>query len=160
MVKKIKKGDLLVIKSIDRLGRDYSMITTEWNRLVNVIKADILVLDMPLLDTREKDNSLMGRFIADVVLQVLSFVAENERQNIRARQKEGIKIAKMQGVKFGRPEKKLDRESKAIFKLYYEGKIKPKEAIRKTGLKSSLFYYHYKKYLILLKKELNKNKNR
>ena len=86
MLKKIKKGDLLVVKSIDRLGRNYVMITNEWNRITNVIGADILVLDMPLLDTREKNDSLMGKFISDVVLQVLSFVAENERINIKARQ--------------------------------------------------------------------------
>lgn len=103
LLRKLKKGDLLVIKSIDRLGRNYKMITEEWRRITNEIEADILVLDMPLLDTRAKSDSLIGKFISDIVLQVLSFVAENERENIRARQAEGIALAKARGVRFGRP---------------------------------------------------------
>ena len=85
---------MLVIKSIDRLGRNYSQIIEEWNRITNIIGADILVLDMPLLDTRTKAETLVGKFISDIVLQVLSFVAENERENIKARQAEGIKTAR------------------------------------------------------------------
>lgn len=103
LIKRLKSGDLLVIKSIDRLGRNYDMIIEEWNRITNKIKANILVLDMPLLDTREKADTLVGKFISDIVLQVLSFVAENERENIRTRQAEGIAAAKRKGVRFGRP---------------------------------------------------------
>ena len=93
LLKKLKAGDLLVIKSIDRLGRNYNTIIEEWSRITKQIGADILVLDMPLLDTRDKENSLVGKFISDIVLQILSFVAENERENIRARQREGIAAA-------------------------------------------------------------------
>lgn len=103
LLKKLRKGDLLVIKSIDRLGRSYEQIIAEWSRIINAIGADILVLDMPLLDTRTKADTLVGKFISDIVLQVLSFVAENERQNTRARQAEGIKAAQIRGVRFGRP---------------------------------------------------------
>lgn len=103
LLKRLKAGDLLVIKSIDRLGRSYAQIIEEWNRITNTIGADILVLDMPLLDTRTKSDTLVGKFISDIVLQVLSFVAENERENIRIRQAEGIKAAKERGVRFGRP---------------------------------------------------------
>ena len=109
--KKLKEGDLLVIKSIDRLGRDYSMILEEWAFLTKTAKCDIVVLDMNLLDTRAKENGLMGKFIADLVLQILSFVAENERLNIRERQAEGIKLAKEKGVKFGRPTARIPARS-------------------------------------------------
>ena len=102
LLKRLKEGDLLVIQSIDRLGRSYGRIIEEWHRITKEIGADILVLDMPLLDTRVRSDSLVGRFIADVVLQVLSFVAENEREKIRARQAEGIRLAKERGVRFGR----------------------------------------------------------
>ena len=103
LLKKLNCGDLLVIKSIDRLGRNYSQIIEEWNRITNSIGADILVLDMPLLDTRTKADTLVGKFISDIVLQVLFFVAENERESIKARQAEGIKIAHQKGVRFSRP---------------------------------------------------------
>ena len=101
----LKKDDLLVIKSIDRLGRDYNEIQEEWRVITKIIQADILVLDMPILDTRQCKN-LLGTFIADLVLQVLSFVAQNERETIRQRQAEGIAAARMRGVVFGRPRKK------------------------------------------------------
>lgn len=102
MVKKLKKDDLLYIKSIDRLGRNYSEILEQWRILTKIKCIDIVVLDMPLLDTR-RGKDLMGTFLSDIVLQVLSFVAENERSNIRQRQAEGIAAAKARGVKFGRP---------------------------------------------------------
>lgn len=142
LLKKLKSGDLFVIKSIDRLGRNYDCIIQEWATITNKIGADILVLDMPLLDTRTKENSLVGKFISDIVLQVLSFVAENERVNIRARQAEGIKSAKLRGVKFGRPTKKYSE--KVIFgvKAYLEKSVSLSEALSLTGLKSSNFYYH------------------
>ena len=104
LIKKIKRGDLLVVKSIDRLGRNYVMITSEWQRITNEIGADILVLDMPLLDTRDKNNSLMGKFISDVVLQVLSFVAENERILVNgkfAKPSKEVKIGDEITIEFG-----------------------------------------------------------
>ena len=103
LLKKLKAEDLLVIKSIDRLGRNYNKIIEEWNRITNVIGANVLVLDMPILDTRTKSDSLVGKFVSDVVLQVLSFVAENERENIKARQAEGIKSAKRKRRPFRSP---------------------------------------------------------
>ena len=110
LVSVLEKGDLLVIGSLDRLGRNYEQIIAEWRHITKDIGADILVLDMPLLDTRARADSLIGKFVADIVLQVLSFVAENERANIRARQKEGIRLAKERGVKFGRPPAPLTEE--------------------------------------------------
>ena len=102
LLKKLKKGDVLYIKSIDRLGRNYEEILKQWHILTNEKEIDIAVIDMPLLDTR-RGKDLMGTFISDIVLQILSFVAENERSNIRQRQAEGIAAAKARGVKFGRP---------------------------------------------------------
>lgn len=103
LIKKLKKNDLLIVKSIDRLERNYEMIIEEWARITKVIGCDIFVIDMPLLDTRSRPDNLVGKFISDIVLQILSFVAENERDFIKQRQAEGIKIAKAKGVKFGRP---------------------------------------------------------
>ena len=105
----MRPDDLLVIKSIDRLGRNYDRILQEWKRITKDIGADIYVLDTPLLDTRSQGKNLIGKLIADLVLQLLSFVAENERANIKARQAEGIKAAKERGVKFGRPRTSLSR---------------------------------------------------
>ncbi|MCD8216134.1 MAG: recombinase family protein, partial [Clostridiales bacterium] len=102
--KRLKENDLLIIKSIDRLGRNYDEIIEQWRQITKVKRADILVIDMPLLDTRREKN-LLGTFISDIVLQVLSFVAENERDNIKQRQAEGIAAAKAKGVKFGRPQR-------------------------------------------------------
>lgn len=146
LTRKIKKGDLLVVKSIDRLGRNYVMITNEWNRITNVIGANILVLDMPILDTREKNNGLMGKFISDVVLQVLSFVAENERNNIKIRQREGIAIAHKNGVKFGRPKRVLTIEELNSLKNYNLGLLTLRQALAINKMKSALFYYYLKKY--------------
>ena len=106
MIEKVKEGDLIVIKSIDRLGRNYEEIIMQWKYLTKEKKVDIRVLDMPLLDT-SKSKDLLGTLISDLVLQLLSFVAQNERENIHQRQAEGIAAAKARGMKFGRPEKKL-----------------------------------------------------
>lgn len=119
MLANLEKGDLVVIKSIDRLGRSYDLIIEEWTRITKTIGADIVVLDMPLLDTREKKNNLTGKFISDIVLQLLSYVAETERQNTRQRQKEGIAIAKSNGVKFGASNKLQDEKILAEFKQDY-----------------------------------------
>lgn len=119
MLDTLERGDLVVIKSIDRLGRDYDLIIQEWTRITKTIGADIVVLDMPLLDTREKKNNLTGKFISDIVLQLLSYVAETERTNIKARQKEGIAIAKSKGVKFGASNKVQDQETINQFTFDY-----------------------------------------
>ena len=144
LTKKLKTGDLLVIKSIDRLGRNYQMIIEEWSFLTNKLGADILVLDMPLLDTRTKADMLVGKFISDIVLQVLSFVAENERANIRARQAEGIAAAKRQGVRFGRPRKEHTPQFLSAAQAFKEKKITLKEALAHCDMSRSNFYYHLK----------------
>lgn len=145
LIKKIKNNDLLVIKSIDRLGRNYDQIISEWNKITNIIGADILVLDMPLLDTRTKSETLVGKFISDVVLQILSFVAENERANIRARQAEGIKAAKAQGVRFGRPQTSYSSIFKDVAQKYKNNNILLQDALTTLNIKKSNFYYHLKK---------------
>lgn len=145
LIRKLKHGDLLVIKSIDRLGRNYQMIIDEWSRITNKIQADILVLDMPLLDTRSKANTLVGKFISDIVLQVLSFVAENERENIRARQAEGIAAAKKKGVRFGRPPKTHSQNFFEIMFSYENKEISLQQALTLTGMSQSNFYYHFNK---------------
>jgi len=140
LIKKIKKGDLLVVKSIDRLGRNYDMILDEWARITKNLSADIKVLDMPLLDTRCGDDNLVGKFISDIVLQILSFVAENERKQIKERQAEGIRIAKAKGVKFGRPRAKLPNNTNEILKSYKAHKITNIEATKMLGISKGTFY--------------------
>ncbi len=145
LMKKLKADDLLVVKSIDRLGRNYDQIIAEWSYITGTLGADILVLDMPLLDTRAKADTLVGKFISDIVLQVLSFVAENERENIRARQAEGIKIAKQNGVKFGRPPKIYSAEFLRIAEEYINKRISSLHAASLLGIKRENFYYHIRK---------------
>lgn len=142
MFARLRRGDLLVIKSIDRLGRNYEMIIEEWRAITEKKGADILVLDMPVLDTRSKDGGLVGRYISDVVLQVLSFVAENERENMRARQAEGIRCAKARGVRFGRPRRVYSAEIGAAAEDYIAKKITLREALERTDMKKGNFYYH------------------
>ena len=124
MISELKEGDIVVLHSLDRLGRNYDAIIEEWHRITKQIKADIIVLDMPLLDTTARGNDLTGKFVADMVLQILSYVAANERENIRKRQAEGIAIAKAQGKYKGSSKKEVD---KVLFddnmKLYASGKI-------------------------------------
>ena len=145
MIKKIKTGDLLVIKSIDRLGRNYDAIIIEWKHITQDVGADILVLDMPFLDTRTYKN-LIGRLIADIVLQLLSFVAENERENIRSRQAEGIAIAKQKGVRFGRPRVTIPSNFSEVAAAYLSRKISYAEALRLTNLRPTTFYRYIKGY--------------
>ena len=139
MSKKLKAGDLLCILSIDRLGRDYEEIQEQWRRLTKDKKVDILVLDMPLLDTRREKN-LLGTFIADLVLQVLSFVAHNERDSIRARQAQGIAAAKQRGVRFGREAKQLPENFLENYALWRQGSISGPEAARRCQMPQSTFY--------------------
>lgn len=143
--KKLKEGDLLVIKSIDRLGRNYNMIIEEWTYITKKVKCDIVVLDMSLLDTRIKNN-LLGTFVSDLVLQILSFVAENERNNIKTRQAEGIKIAKEKGIKFGRPSISITNNINEIFELYYSNKINLNDALNKCNMSHGSFYKYYNLY--------------
>lgn len=145
LIKKLRRGDLLVIKSIDRLGRNYDRIIAEWSRITNTIGADILVLDMPLLDTRTKSDTLVGKFVSDIVLQVLSFVAENERENIKARQADGIRIAKLNGIKFGRPRKEYSDEFITVAQDYFHKRIPSAAAMELLGLRKDNFYYHMHK---------------
>lgn len=145
LIKKLKKDDLLILKSIDRLGRNYQMILEEWSRITKTIGADIKVLDMPLLDTRIEGKNLVGKFISDIVLQVLSFVAENERINIKQRQAEGIRIAKAKGVKFGRPKVKLPVNTNDIIYKYKHKELTNKEAIKILGISRGTFFRVLKK---------------
>lgn len=128
----LKEGDLIVVKSIDRLGRNYDMIIEEWANITKNIKSDIVVMDMPLLDTREKNDNLTGKLISDIVLQLLSYVAQIERENIKQRQAEGIKIAKEKGVHFGR-KAKYDDEFIEKIKVDYLRKIPLDELVEKYG---------------------------
>ena len=118
--KKLKKDDLLIIKSIDRLGRNYEMIINEWSDITKKIEADIQVIDFPLLDTRIDGENLIGKFISDIVLQVLSFVAQNERETIRQRQAEGIRIAREKGIHLGRPKYKLPSNFNEVVCSYFK----------------------------------------
>ena len=140
MLNRLKSDDLLVVKSIDRLGRNYQMILQEWATITKTIGADILVLDMPLLDTRSRDNDLVGTLIADIVLQVLSFVAENERTNIRQRQAEGIRIAKEKGVKFGRPRATTPTNTCQVINEYLLHELSAEEAYRAIGVSRGTFF--------------------
>lgn len=140
LIKKLKQGDVLFIKSIDRLGRNYNMIIDEWRNITKIKNVDIVVLDMPLLDTRIEGKNLVGRFIADIVLQILSFVAENERETMRQRQKEGIRIAKAKGIKFGRPTIDTPDNFSKVVELYKDKKITSNEAITMSGLTRGTFY--------------------
>ena len=139
LVRKLKKDDLLYIKSIDRLGRNYEEIMEQWRILTKKKKVDIIVIDMPLLDTR-RGKDLLGTFIADLVLQLLSFIAENERGNIRQRQREGIEAAKQRGVKFGRPRKPLPENFGQLYEKWILGQISMKEIERQCNFTSTTFY--------------------
>lgn len=139
MMRKMKKDDLLYIKSIDRLGRNYEEVLNQWRILTKEKEIDIVVLDMPLLDTR-RGKDLMGTFLSDIVLQVLSFVAENERTNIRQRQEEGIAAAKAKGVKFGRPSIPLPDNFDEIHKIWRKKEITLKEAAVACNMAVGTFY--------------------
>lgn len=138
--KKLKSGDLLIIKSIDRLGRNYDMIIDEWRTLVNDMNVDIQVLDMPLLDTRTEGKNLVGKFISDIVLQILSFVAENERENIKKRQAEGIRIAKEKGKHLGRPKIEIPPNFSQVANQYKKKEITLAEALLSLKMNRSTFY--------------------
>ena len=145
LVKKLKKDDLLYIKSIDRPGRNYTEIQEQWRFLTKEKGVDIVVLDMPLLDTR-RGKDLMGTFLSDIVLQVLSFAAENERMNIRQRQAEGIAAAKARGVRFGRPQIAMPECFEKTVRLWEQKEITVKEAVQRCGVSEATFYRRLREY--------------
>lgn len=151
MKKKLRQNDLLIIKSIDRLGRNYEMIIKEWQELTKEINCDIVVIDFPLLDTRVDAENLVGKFISDIVLQVLSFVAQNERENIRQRQAEGIRIAKEKGIHMGRPRLILPYNFNEIVVKYYNKEITNIDAAKQLNMARTTFLKYAKEY-----KEKNK----
>ncbi len=150
MIKKLRKGDLLYILSIDRLGRNYEEIQHQWSVLTKEIGVDICVIEMPLLDTRN-GKDLMGTFIADLVLQILSFVAQNERETIKKRQAQGIEAAKAKGVRFGRPPKPLPENYHSAYQRWKSGEITGTAAAKECGMPLSTFRYRaeiYKKSIL------------
>ena len=150
MVKRLQADDVIFVKSIDRLGRNYEEILEQWRFLTKEKKVDIVVLDMELLDTR-RGKDLMGTFLSDVVLQILSFVAENERKNIRERQKEGIEAAKLRGVQFGRPRRDVPEDFIQICCRWRSGQILGKEAARLCDMPLTTFYGRAKEQIKVLK---------
>lgn len=139
LLKKLKENDLLYVKSIDRLGRNYEEILEQWRIITKEKKADIVVMDMPLLDTR-KGKDLLGTLIADLVLTLLSYVSENERSNIKSRQREGIEAAKLRGVHMGRPNKEMPEDFDDIFDAWMRGEITAKEAAKICNVSKTTFY--------------------
>lgn len=150
LMRKLRTGDLLYILSIDRLGRNYEEIQNQWRVITKEIGADVCVIDMPLLDTRQ-GKDLMGTFIADLVLQILSFVAQNERENIRKRQLQGIAAAKAKGVRFGRPEKELPDNFLALVKLWEKRETTLSEVLEQCKMSESTFYRRLREYRMLKK---------
>ena len=145
LVQKLKAGDTLYVLSIDRLGRNYEEILQQWRILTKEIGIDICVMDMPLLDTRN-GKDLLGTFIADLVLQVLSFVAQNERENIRKRQAGGIAAAKARGVKFGRPEKQMPGDFERLVNTWEQKKISFSEMLKLLDISEATFYRRLRKH--------------
>ena len=139
LLRRLRAGDLLVVKSIDRLGRNYEEIKEQWRLLTRGLEADIRVLDMPLLDTT-RSRDLLGTFIADIVLELLSFVAENERVNIRQRQAEGIAAAQARGVKFGRPRKETGVPFGEVAARWRQGELHIDEAVALLDMGRSTFF--------------------
>ena len=139
LMKKIKPGDILYIKSIDRLGRNYEEIIEQWRYITKEKGAAIVVIDMPLLDTRQTDRDLTGVFIADLVLQILSYVAETERTFNRQRQTEGIAVAKAKGIRFGRPPKEKPDMFTALYEAWQRNEISARAAARELGIHHRTF---------------------
>lgn len=151
LLRKLKPGDLLYILSIDRLGRNYEEIQKQWSIIIREKNVDVCVMDMPLLDTRQ-GKDLMGTFIADLVLQILSFVAQNERENIKKRQAEGIIAAKAKGVRFGRPEKDVPDNFASLVKLWEEKGLTLTEVLGKCNMSEATFYRRLHEYRLQHKK--------
>ncbi len=145
LVHRLRPGDLLYVQSIDRLGRNYQEIQTQWRILTKELGVDLCVLDMPLLDTRN-GKDLMGTFIADLVLQILSFVAQNERENIRQRQAAGIAAAKARGVRFGRPPRPLPENYHSAYQKWKAGTLSGAAAAKECGMPLASFRYRAEGY--------------
>ena len=145
LLRKLRPGDLLYIKSIDRLGRNYEEIQNQWRVLTKEKGVDICIVDMPILDTR-RGKDLLGTFISDLVLQLLSFVAENERTNIKQRQAEGIAAAKAKGIRFGRPPKPLPECFHSVYQQWKQGTITGTAAAKECGMPLSTFRYRAEIY--------------
>ena len=145
LMKKLRPGDTLIIKSIDRLGRNYEEIQNQWRFITKEKKVDIVVIDMPLLDTR-RDKNLLGTFISDLVLQLLSFISENERTTIRQRQAEGIAAAKKRGVKFGRPTKEAPPEFDEIVARWQKKEIPLDEILKEYDMSAATFYRRLREF--------------
>lgn len=139
LIRRLQEGDVLYILSIDRLGRNYEEILNQWRLITKDVKVDVVVIDMPLLDTR-RDKNLLGTFISDMVLQLLSFVAQNERENIKKRQAKGIAAAKARGVKFGRPVKGVSDEFANEVARWNKGELSMEDLLKKYGISQSTFY--------------------
>lgn len=139
LLKKMRPGDLLVVKSIDRLGRNYEEILLQWRMITKEKQVDVVVLDMPLLDTRKSGNDLTGTFVADLVLQILSYVAQTERENIHQRQMEGIAAARLRGVQFGRPRKPVPELFWQLKEEWKDKKITSREAARQLSISQDTF---------------------
>ena len=139
MKAKLRTGDLVIVKSIDRFGRNYTQICKEWESIINM-GVDIQVLDMPILNTRDNQNGLTGRLITDIILKLLGYVAERERDNIKTRQAEGIASAKSRGVKFGRPTSEIPKDFMRAYELYKQGLIKVKDVMRMCNIAKSTFF--------------------
>lgn len=144
LMKRLKEDDVIYIKSIDRLGRNYEEILEQWRVLTKERRVDIVVLDMPLLDTR-RGKDLMGAFLSDIVLALLSYVAENERKNIRSRQREGIEAAKMRGVRFGRPNVQLPDNFTLVYRRWANKEISGERAAEICNVSMSTFYRRARK---------------
>jgi len=146
LLKKLKLGDILAVQSIDRLGRNYDEIIEQWRIITKEKGADIVILDMPLLDTRKKEQDLTSTFIADLVLQILSYVAQTERENIRKRQAEGIAAALSQGVKFGRERKPLPKDFENVVCSWRAKEIRLEQALSTLNVGRTYFFQHAKRY--------------
>lgn len=144
LLRRVKKGDVIFIKSIDRLGRNYDEIIDQWRHITKEIHADIVVLDMPLLDTRRRGQDLTGAFISDMVLQILSYVAETERKNIRERQREGIAAAKARGVVFGRRKKPLPQDFVVVAEKWRKKELTCRQALEILQIGRTYFYKNIK----------------
>lgn len=152
LTQKLKAGNLLYVLSIDRLGRNYEEIQNQWRILTKEIGTDICVLDMPLLDTRN-GKDLMGTFIADLVLQILSFVAQSERENIKKRQAQGIAAAKAKGIRFGRPEKKVPENFRKIVRTWEQKRLPLKEVLKQCNMSEATFYRRLREYRMMQNKK-------
>ena len=154
LIGRLKPGDVLAVKSIDRLGRNYEEIQNQWRILTKEVKVDICVLDMPLLDTR-REKDLLGTFVADLVLQILSFTSENERNAIRERQRQGIAAAKARGIKFGRPEKKIPDDFGDLVKKWEKGALSADALSKRCDMSMATFYRRLREYRMQEKNELS-----